>query len=144
MDFDPDSPHNIAAAGATQAVASAQARSAEGDTLPLPPNGLPALRGMDGAAVLGYRVVQDIVRDCIRPDGTHAVPGDPGYTDAQMGRLGWAPMPKGWMFEERQACKLLAIVDGNPILLEDHARALGYCQACAIGPNALDLGEVEL
>lgn len=148
MDFDPNDPRNIAAAQATQAAASAQAKAAEGDSLPLPPNGLPALRsipghGMDGAAVLGYRIVSGMVRDCIRPDGSHAVPGDPGFSEAQCGRLGLAPMPAGWMFEERRVHKLQALVDGNPILLERQARSLGYRRALAVGPNVLDLGEVE-
>ena len=131
-----------------QFIASSEARAAEGDTLPMPPAGLPALRsipgkGMDGAMVLGYAVQSEEVRDCIRPDGSHAVPGDKGFYEATMGRLGVTPMPKGWMFETRQAKKLVAIVDGNPIRLERQAKELGYYRALAISPNTLDLGEIE-
>lgn len=115
----------------------------------MPPAGRPALRsipgkGTEGAHVLGYLVVTAEVRDCIRPDGSHAVPGDKGFYEATMGRLGVTPMPKGWMFETRQAQKLVAIVDGNPILLEKQAKELGYARALANSPNTLDLGEVEV
>lgn len=108
---DPDAPRNIAAAGAAQAIATAQAPASEGDTLPLPPDGLPALRsipsrGIEGAAVLGYVVNARTVRDCIAPDGRRTVPGDPGFLEAQHGRLGVAPMPAGWMFEESRAAKI--------------------------------------
>ena len=148
MEFDPDSPSNIALAGAAQAIAGAQAHAIEGDTLPLPPNGLPALRsihgsGFAGAQVLGYSIKLTTVRDCIKPDGSHAVPSDPGFYEATLGRLKAAPMPKGWMFEERQAHKLYALVSGNPILLEDQARRLGYARATASNPQWLDLGEIE-
>lgn len=148
MEFNPDSPLNIASAHAAQAVAGAQARAIEGDTLPLPPNGLPPLRsipgrGMRGAQVLGYVVEETTVRDCIKPDGSHAVPSDPGFYEATLGRLKAAPMPKGWMFEERQAHKLYALVSGNPILLEGQARRLGYARATASNPQWLDLGEIE-
>lgn len=99
---------------------------------------------MEGAAVLGYQVVSCEVRDCIRPDGSHAVPGDKGFYEATMGRLGVTPMPKGWMFETRQTHKLFAIIDGNPILLEKQAQKLGYSRALATSPNSLDLGEIEV
>jgi hypothetical protein len=148
-DFDPDLPENVANAKAAQLISSAQARAIAGETLPMPPNNLPALRsiagtGFDGAAVLGYVVEEQTVRDCIAPDGNRKVPGDEGFCEAQWGRLGVAPMPKGWVFEERTVLKLFAIVDGNPILLEKQARALGYARAFAVGPKTLDLGEVEL
>lgn len=147
-DFDPDSPANIASANAAQTIASAQARAVEGDTLPLPPNNLPALKsiagtGIRGAKVLGYRIVSAMVNDCIAPDGSLKLPGDEGFLAAQYGRLGVTPMPAGWMFERRACTKLVAIVDGNPILLTDHARALGYARATALSPNCLDLGEIE-
>ena len=148
-DFDPDSPSNIAAAGAAQVISVAQAQAAEVDTLPFPPNNLPALKsisgsGISGASVLGYVVKAVTVRDCIAPDGSHKVPGDEGYLEAQYGRLGLHPMPKGWMFETRKTTKLFALVSGNPILLESQAKALGYARACATEPNSLDLGEIEL
>jgi hypothetical protein len=147
-DFDPDAPESHAAAGTAQAIASATARAAEGDTLPFPPHGLPALqsvpgRGMRGAAVLGYLVRLRTVRDCYGPDGRRRVPGDAGYLEAQHGRLRLAPMPKGWRFEERTAAVLCALVDGNPILLESQARAIGYARALATGPQWLELGEID-
>jgi hypothetical protein len=131
-------------------IAAAQARAAEGESLPMPPRGLPALKSIQGqnaldrALVLGYIVRAQEVRDCIAPDGSIAQPGTPGFREAQEGRLGLSPMPKGWMFETRQASKLFAIVDGNPILLEQHAKALGYRRALATAPNVLDLGEIEV
>lgn len=133
---------------AAQSIVSAMARAEEGDTLPAPPNNLPALqsipgRGIEGAAVLGYIVASATVRDCIRPDGSHAVPGDDGFLAAQYGRLGVSPMPAGWSFVERPAHKLFALVDGNPILLEQQARALGYSRATASAARWLDLGEIE-
>ncbi len=148
-DFDPNSPQNMALAGAAQAIADAQARALEGDTLPLPPNNLPALksipgRGIEGASVLGYTVKRATVNDCIAPDGSRKVPGDAGFREAHYGRLKLTPMPKGWVFETREVHKLIALVSGNPILLEDQAKALGYSRACSTGPNSLDLGEIEI
>lgn len=148
MEFDPNDTANVAAAAAAaaaaQALSNAIARAMEGDTLPEPPNGLPSIKSTKNGQVLGYRVTIATVHDCIRPDGTHAYPGDAGFYDAQCGRLGLHPMPAGWMFESRQAHKLLAIVTGNPILLEEDARALGYVRSFATAPNILDLGEIEL
>lgn len=138
------------AAQVAATIASAQANAAEGESLPLPPNNLPALRSIPGATaldralVLGYKVVNAEVRDCIAPDGSIAQPGTPGFREAHEGRLGVAPMPKGWMFETRRCQKLCAIVDGNPILLESQAKALGYARALAASPNLLDLGEIEV
>lgn len=57
---------------------------------------------------------------------------------------GWGAMPAGWMFEERSVHRLIAIVVGNPILLEDQARSIGYIRALATAPNMLDLGEIEI
>ena len=54
MEFDHDSPVNVAAAHTVQAIAGAQAHAIEGDTLPMPPNGLPALRSIPGS---GYHEV---------------------------------------------------------------------------------------
>lgn len=138
-----------AAAHIAKTLASASAREGEGDTLPLPPNNLPALRsipgaGIAGAAVLGYTVRKTTIRDCIGPDGRIRVPGDDGFRAAQEGRLGVAPMPAGWRFIEREAHKLYALVDGNPVLLEAPARRLGYARAIATGPQTLDMGEIEL
>jgi len=51
-------------------------------------------------------------------------------------------MPPGWRFERRTSRILIAIVDGNPILLEQRAKASGYPRALADGPNRLNLGEI--
>lgn len=140
--------HSQFSAAAAQAIESAKARLDEVDTLPAPPNNLPALRsipgrGIAGAAVLGYAVQAAVVRDCLRPDGTRAAPGDDGFREATYGRLGFGPMPAGWSFVERTAHKLFALVDGNPVLLEQQAKALGYSRATATSPRWLDLGEIE-
>jgi len=131
------------AAAAAQVIAEAQARAIEGDTLPEPPAGLPALRSIEGAQVLGYVVRTATVQDCFDPDGKMRVPGDRGYLDAQMGRLKWGPMPPGWRFVERDAQVLYAVVKGNPVMLEDQAQGLGYSRALAVSPNALELGEID-
>lgn len=137
------------AAQTAAVIASAQAHAADGDSLPMPPRGLPALQHIQGAThldralVLGYEIKTQEVHDCIAPDGSIAQPGMPGFRESQEGRLGVTPMPKGWMFETRRTHKLFAIVDGNPVLLERQARGLGYARALAVGPNALDLGEIE-
>lgn len=75
--------------------------------------------------MLGYSVKAAAVRDCIALDGRRVMPGDPGFLAAQYGRLRLGPMPAGWMFEDRATLKLYALIDGNPVLLEAHARALG-------------------
>jgi len=130
------------AACAAQKLASLEARLAEGDSLPCPPEGYPPVPSTDGAKVLGYLVQWQEMRDCYGPDGKLCRPGDAGFLDAQCGRLGLSPMPAGWRFERRASRVLIAIVDGNPILLEQPARALGYPRALADGPNRLNLGEI--
>lgn len=137
-----------AAAEAAQTIAEAQARAIEGDTLPEPPAGLPALRsiegtGINGASVLGYVIKSAMVLDCYGPDGKMRVPGDAGFLEAQYGRLGLQPMPPGWRFVKREAQMLYALVKGNPVLLEDHARRLGYSRALATAPNVLRLSELD-
>lgn len=138
------------AAQTAAVLASAQAYAAEGESLPVPPCNLPALRSIRGATplsralVLGYKIKVQEVRDCIAPDGSIAQPGDAGFLAAHEGRLGLSPMPPGWMFETRRASKLFALIDGNPILLEARAKKLGYARAIAVAPNLLDLGEIEV
>lgn len=138
----------LAAAQATQAIASAQARAIEADTLPYPPSGYPALQSiagpskMESATVMGYEVVTEDVRDLFGPDGKKRYPGDDGFRAAQMARLYSEPMPKGWRFETRRATVLYALVDGNPILLKSAAREGAYPRACASSPKYLRLGEI--
>jgi hypothetical protein len=131
------------AASLAKDAASRAARELEVDTLPLPPQGLPALRGTDDAKVLGYEIATVSVRDCFGPDGKKRVPGDVGFLDAHMARLSRRPLPNGWQIVERQAEMLLAVVDGNPILLEESARSLGYQRAMATKPNRLQLCELD-
>lgn len=52
-------------------------------------------------------------------------------------------MPTGWRFEEREGQVVYAVVRGNPILLEEQARSLGYSRALADSPNSLLLGEID-
>lgn len=138
----------IAAAQATQAIASAQARATEADTLPYPPAGYPAIQSiagpskMESATVMGYEVTTEEVRDLFGPDGKKRYPGDEGFRAAQMARLYSEPMPKGWRFETRRATVLYALVDGNPILLESAVRDGAYPRACATSPKYLRLGEI--
>lgn len=150
MEFDPEDERFVAAAGVAATVASAMARIEEGESLPMPPNNLPCLRSIAGsnsfekAMVLGYKVERQEVQDSIGPDGKKKVPGDPGFLEAHIGRLTQCPEKmKGWTFKVRVAQKLFAIVDGNPVLLEQQAKMLGYARALATGPNVLDLGEIE-
>lgn len=126
----------------TQAKAEIEARAREPDLLPEPPAGLPALKSVEGAAVLGYSVSEQKVTDMIGPDGRIARPGDEGFLDAQLWRLGQQDQPKGWEMRHRTATTLYAVVQGNPILLEEAARALGYEGAFAVGPNLLELTEI--
>lgn len=126
-----------------QLAASAEAREVEGESLPFPPDGYPALKSVPGASVLGYVVNPDaIVNDCIGPDGKIRLPGDLGFSRALHGSLGWFPMPKGWRFEKRKASVLYAWVDGNPILLEESAKDSGYPRAVAVQANLICLGEI--
>jgi hypothetical protein len=108
-----------------------------------PPRGYPPVSSLTEAKVLGYKVVRQTVRDCLRPDDSIAHPGDAGYYEAQMGRLGVAPMPAGWKFVERVSNVLLCLVDGNPIALESAARH-NYPRALATSPIVLNLGEIVL
>lgn len=132
------------AAQASQKLAELEARYAEGDSLPEPPDGYPAVASVEGATVLGYLLQSQELNDCYGPDGAIRRPGDAGYLDAQYGRLGFAPMPSGWRFEKRITTVLVAIVEGNPIFLEESAKRAGYPRALADGPNRLNLGEVAI
>lgn len=75
----------LAAAQATQAIASAQARAIEADTLPYPPSGYPALQSiagpskMESATVMGYEVVTEDVRDLFGPDGKNVTRATMGF-----------------------------------------------------------------
>ena len=127
-----------------QLAASAKAREAEGNILPFPPDGYPALPSVQGAAVLGYAIKTAKIREYFGPDGARRYPGDEGYGDAVRCHWRSIPMPAGWQCEDRPAPVLYAIVDGNPILLEDLAKKEGYPRAIAIQGNVLELGEVVL
>lgn len=127
-----------------QSAASAEAREAEGESLPFPPDGYPAIPSAQGAAVLGYAVKTAKIREYFGPDGVRHYPGDEGFSDAVRCHWRSMPMPAGWRCEDRFAPVLYAIVDGNPILLEDLAKNSGYPRAIAIQGNLLQLGEVVL
>lgn len=114
------------------------------DSLPFPPGGLPAVPPANGCAVLGYAIVQELVHDCYGPDGHLKSTGDPGYFQAVRGRLGMAPLPEGWMFVERHAFVLYALVLGRAILLEEAAHAVGYPRALASHTDKLRLTEIDV
>jgi hypothetical protein len=136
------------AAAALQAVLDAQAASVTADTLPLPPYPFPALLPIEGAEPfgrarpLGYFIRDIDVLDTFGPDGRHRLPGDAGYLDAHMGRLGITPTLRGWRFELRRARWLCALVGGNAFLMASQACRLGYGHASADGPNVVRLAEV--
>lgn len=138
------------AAVQAQAVASAEAQANQEAIMPTPPIGyqpLISIRSMDGdpmetAIVVGYQIAETEVRDIYGPDGRIKYPGDDGYLDLQMARLTRQPLPAGWRIETRKTMMLYALIDGCPILLEEHARDRGYPRALAIAPKWLQLGEV--
>ena len=122
-----------------------EAKNAEPESLPEPPQGYPALESIPDCQVLGYIVKKTEIKDCFGPDGKIKRAGDSGFLEAQYGRLGFNPMPDGWRFETRTTSKLFAIVAGScPIKLEPIARAKGYPAALAVAPNLIDLGEITL
>lgn len=127
-----------------QLAASVEACKAEGESLPYPPDGYPAVSSVAGASVLGYAVKETLIREHFGPDGKRRYPGDEGFTAAVCSHWRASPMPTGWRCEDRSAPVLYAIVDGNPILLESLAKESGYPRAIAIQGNLLELGEIVL
>lgn len=133
-----------------QAIASAEAQANQDAMLITPPAGCQPLTSIrtiagnpaDTAIVLGYTIKTESVRDVYGPDGHLRFPGDAGYYDLQCARLTCQPLPKGWRIEERLAAVLYALIDGNPILLEEQAKDRGYSRACAVSPKWLSLGEL--
>ena len=134
-----------------QTIASAEAQAIQPATQSEPPLGchaLTSIRTLDGepldtAIVMGYAVTREDVRDVVGPDGQIRLPGDSGFLDAQMARLTHGRMPPGWEIRTRSALVLYALIDGNPMLLEEQARERGYPRAIASSPKWLCLGEVS-
>ncbi len=120
-----------------------EARAKASETMPTPPLGYPALKSVSGAMVLGYEIGGSTqTHDVINPSGRKINPGDAGYMEAQRGRLKASPMPQGYKIVYRTTTFLYALVSGNPILLEEDARAAGYVRATATSPIYLKLTEL--
>lgn len=144
-----EGPDNLAMVAA-QTIAHAEAMALQGVTVPHPPVGcqpLTSIRTVDEdpletAIVLGYSVRREEVRDVFGPDFLLRQPGDPGYFDVAAARLTGRRIPKGWSVKTRVALVLYALIDGNPILLEEQARERGYRRALAVSPKWLQLGEL--
>lgn len=141
-------PSAVEDANAHAAFAKALARSLENWTLPMPPQGLPALRPVHdesplmSASVLGYLVQEGTIHDCIGPGGEVALPGAQEFDAVTGAVIAGQPLPAGWSFVARPVRLLLAVVDGNPVALESQAHALGYSYAVATAPHLLTLGEL--
>lgn len=148
MDFNPNSPTNVASAAAAQIIGDAKAQSAADTLLIAPPEGFPGLTSIKEATVLGYCAILGTIREVFDADGNLKVPGDDQFYNYQAVRLGWEKSHAccnavaGWESRERAGTKLYASIKGNPIMLEDQARSLGYSRALATAPNWLFLAEI--
>ncbi len=139
---------NIELAFTAQLEAEKFAEAHEGETLPEPPAGFPHLpslngEGLQGALVLGYVIGKyENVTHYYDGKDNKKNPGDDGFLDATLSRFykGYK-MPKGWRIEQTKARFIYALVKGNPILLEEPARKLGYHRALATSPTFIKLCE---
>lgn len=124
------------------------ATKTEGETLPYPPAGFPPLtsivgEGLHGATVLGYIIgAPERIVKFYDSFGRIKNPGDAGFFDAQLSRFYSAhKMPHGWRVEHSTARFIYAIISGNPILLEEPAREMGYTEATATSASFIRLSE---
>ena len=120
----------------------------EGETLPEPPAGfkpLPSIKGegLQGASVLGYVIGKpEKIIKYYDAKGSQKNPGDEVFLDATLSRFYKDnKMPKGWKTEETNARFIYALVKGNPILLEESAKRIGYARAIATSPSFIKLCE---
>ena len=130
---------------------SDSARNLATELLPFPPADLPSLKsikgnGMDRAIVHGYTIAIEKTHKILDEKGNRKYPGEEGFLEAQqfrlMGEKNGYSAPAGWKIVNHEAKILYAIVEGNPILLENQAKKLGYKTATAVSANKIKLSEL--
>ena len=129
---------------------SDQAARHEPGLLSVPPNNLPCLPPILGevgepfgsAEVVGYAIgpMESVNEYFLK--GKPLRSGDVGFYEMISTKLTHGVLLPGVTMTTRQARFLYARVVGNPVLLETHARRLGYPGAIATRPGWLKLGEV--